>query len=53
MACGESLDEFADFTDLARIQADRRFVEDKDVGFVDQGVGQTHTLAVSLGEGAD
>ena len=49
----ELLDQVTDRADLVGVQAIGGFVEDEEVGFVHQGIGQSHTLTVSFGEGFD
>ena len=49
----EPLDQVADLGDLARIEADRRLVQDQHVRLAEQRLGQPDALAVPLGELAD
>jgi len=44
----EFLDEVADGADLIGIEADGGFVEDEEVGVVDEGVGESDALAITL-----
>ena len=53
MAGGQTLDQLPYFPDLGRIQTDGRLVEDQDIRFIDKGVGESHALAITLGERAD
>src|SRR4029077_9696411 len=50
---GEALDEFAGFVDLLGVEAGGRLVENEHVGIVDDGLGETDTLAITLGELAE
>ena len=53
MSFCQSFDELPDFPDLTWVEADRRFIKNKDVRFVHQGIGEADALAVSFGESAD
>ena len=53
VARGEGLDEGADLAHLVGIESDGGFVEDEDIGIVDEGLGEADALAVALGELAD
>ena len=50
---GQSLDEGSHLPDLTWVEADRRLIEDQDVGFVDQGIRKADTLTIPFGEGPD
>jgi len=47
---GEILNQFPEDPDLIGVQADGGFVKDEEVGLVDEGIGQSDALLVSLGE---
>gem|GEM_PF-6703293 len=51
--CRKALDELTHGADLVRIQSNRRFIQDDQFRLMDQSVGQSHPLAVALGELAD
>ena len=53
MARGQFADERADLADLVRVEAGRRFVEDDDVGFVDDRLRDADALLVALRQRAD
>ena len=53
VAFAEVFDQLADLPDLVRVEADGRFVEDEQVGVVQEGIGQAHALAVAFGQRAD
>jgi hypothetical protein len=46
----EALDQLARLDDLLGIEARGRLVEDEDVRVVEDGLGEAHALAISLGE---
>ena len=41
----ERLDQAPDLDDLGRVEADRRLVEDEDLGIVDEGLGDARPAA--------
>lgn len=49
----ELLDESTDGPDLVGIESVGGFVEDEEVGLVDEGIGEANALAVSFGESFD
>jgi hypothetical protein len=53
VVAGEMLQQFADLDDLLGVETGSGFVEDEDIGIVDDGLGQSDALAVAFGELAD
>ena len=49
----ELSDQIADLNDLFGIKSDRRLVQNNDIGISQKRLGNSDTLAVSLGEIAD
>ena len=53
MGLAQVMDQAADFDHLRRVQADGGLVQDDDLGGAQQRPGNTHALAVALGQVAD
>ena len=47
------LNQFPDFDDLNRVEAESRLVQNQNLGIVDHGLGQSHPLLVALGQAPD
>ena len=52
VVAGQVLDELSGFDDLLRVESGSGLVQDQDVRFVDQGLGQADALLVALGQSA-
>ncbi len=53
MLAPERLDQLADLDDLGRVEADRRLVQDEDLGIMDEGLGDADPLLVAAGDVLD
>src|SRR4051812_33479185 len=49
----EVLDQLADLSDLVGIEANRRLVENEQIRFVQERVGQSNALTITFREGGD
>lgn len=53
MTLGQFLNEVSRFTNLCRVQADGWFVEDQNLGVMEQGIGEADALLHALGQLVD